>query len=246
VYKCPYCSKNNFNNWKSVRAHVSTCKINNSEFFIDEIVGPIHYTDISLNKENFHNKYKNCKTSIYQIYKIFLKKKIPVSLIKERKFYSKEDCIFYIKEFVYLYNKIPQKRDFEHTKYSEKPHFTTFMKLFGSWNNAIIASGFEPNLNDGLGCRTTAKDGILYRSKLEAYFVDNYLYNKYKYIVEPEYPNSHKLYDFYLPELDLYIELSGGLRPEVLEEKKLINQKLNRKCLFLNSDEVYDNKILIS
>ena len=63
-------------------------------------------------------------------------------------------------------------------------------------------------------------------SRLESTFVNKFLYNKYKYIIEPNYPDSTWRYDWYIPSLDMYIELFGGLRPERLAEKIQLNKLL--------------------
>ena len=58
------------------------------------------------------------------------------------------------------------------------------------------------------GTPKTAKDGIKYRSTFEANFVDKYLYGKnIKYEYEKKYPGSRQKCDFYLTDLDIWIEL---------------------------------------
>jgi len=57
---CPYCKINKkasggfFKDWKAVRAHVSSCSTNNGQYYIDEILGPIYYTDLK-NKDILDN-----------------------------------------------------------------------------------------------------------------------------------------------------------------------------------------------
>ena len=55
--------------------------------------------------------------------------------------------------------KIPQQRDFEYTL--DYPGHNTFIRRFGSWNKAITAAGFEPNIRNTYGIDTVAKDGHL-------------------------------------------------------------------------------------
>ena len=63
--------------------------------------------------------------------------------------------------------------------------------------------------------------------------------------MEPKYPKPyHKYYDWYIPELGLYIELDGGIRPQVTEEKVNINKILKRTCLFIPITEIYKYKQL--
>lgn len=72
--------------------------------------------------------------------------------------YSKKDLTEFIKSFVKNKKRIPTKREVT----SHKP----YVRLFGSWNNAIIAAGFEPNpvmfskkhlANDGHKCDSLAE-----------------------------------------------------------------------------------------
>lgn len=151
--------------------------------------------------------------------------------------WSKESLINNIKEFVRLENRIPQSCEIQ-------PAESIYRHNFGSWNKAIKAAGFIPSTNDGYGNRTFAKDGILYRSKAEAYFVDNFLYSKYSYEYERKYDNHNKYYDFYLPELDLYIELDGEIRPQVIDEKIEINKKENKNLLVIKTKDIYNKKDL--
>ena len=63
---------------------------------------------------------------------------------------------------------------------------------------------------------------------------DLYVYDKFNYVIEPKYPEQyHKWYDWYIPSLDLYIELDGGIRPQATIEKIKINRLLHRKCLII-------------
>jgi hypothetical protein len=72
------------------------------------------------------------------------------------------------------------------------------------------------------------------------------LYNKFVYTIEPEYPKLNLLYDWYLPEIDLYIELDGNLRPETIEYKKIINEKLKRVCLIIDIQDIYKTEYINS
>ena len=69
------------------------------------------------------------------------------------------------------------------------------------------------------------------------------MFKKHDYIYEPKYDNSNKRYDFYLPNLDLYIEVDGQIRhPSIMQEKIRINKEENKKLLILTSKEIYSNK----
>lgn len=156
-----------------------------------------------------------------------------------QKAWTKQEIIHSIQLFVEKHGKIPQTRDFENSdgKYPSNP---TIQKHFGSWNKAIEQSGFEADYNNGFGVRTQGKDGHLYRSKAEAYFADTFLFGQYEYEVEPKYPEPHyKWYDWYISELDCYIELDGGVRPHVIQEKVEINKVLGRTLLVISTKDIY-------
>jgi hypothetical protein len=164
---------------------------------------------------------------------------------------TKNILIRYIQKFYNSYGRIPECRDFLNN--SNYPSYATYINHFGSWVAAVEAAGFIPKIQNGFGINTKALDGHIYRSKAEAYFVDNYLFSKYEYVIEPKYPdNIKKWYDWYIPSLDLYIELVGGLRPEVTADKITINKVLNRRCVFIpinvinrfNTLEELTNKLL--
>jgi hypothetical protein len=151
--------------------------------------------------------------------------------------YTKKEIINYIKLFYEKNNKIPTVKDWQNNL--EYPTSEYVVKIFSSWNNAIEAAGFIPNINSQYGTRTIAKDGILYRSLAETYFVNNFLYEKEKYFYEIKYPEPYnKYYDFYLPERNLYIEIDGGLRPQVIQEKIEINKKLGRNLLVIPTKDI--------
>jgi len=239
LYACPYCGqdsyapsskkKGKFTNWKSISRHLSKCDKNNNSYIISDIHGPIPLeeivnTDIRILRKKYPNtsfkdklKYTNVKKDLLHPY-------------------TQQEVIDAIKIFYSIYNRIPAYREFD-SPYNNYPSTPVIKRLFGTWNSAVAAAGFEPNLQNGFGVDTYGLDGHLYRSKAEAYFSDNYLHNRYKYIIEPKYPKPFlKYYDWYLTDLDIYIELDGGCRPEVIKEKISINTKLNRKVLFINTN----------
>ena len=159
---------------------------------------------------------------------------------------TKDKLIKDIVAFVDTHGKISSSRDFLLASNYDTYNSKTYRKYFGSWNNAILEAGFKPNLQNGFGIDTKALDGHLYRSALEADFCNKFLFGLYNYIIEPRYPNPYnKYYDWYIPSLDLYIELDGGCRPLVLKEKLLINNKLNRKLLVVTASDVYDTNYKI-
>ncbi len=156
-----------------------------------------------------------------------------------------------IRNFYNIFNRIPTRRDFDKTllKNTYTPSYNTIVLQFGSWNNAILESGFS--VNDALfGVKTKALDGIIYRSQLEAYFVDHFLFEKEEYEYEKPYGNGW-LFDFYLSKKDLYIEIDGGFddslsnyRSKMVAKKSycLVNNLILK--IFTN-EEVYRHQVNI-
>ena len=230
---CPYCLKY-FKSWLSVRGHVSHCLLNNKEFCVDLEYGAIHFSELL--DPLVHKRYKN--TTLQGYLKTFKKNNIISPSFSLTNIHTKESILKTIEEFVHKYNYVPSTRDFDSNILY--PNSSTVRYYFSSWNEAIIEAGYNPVIQNGFGASTYGLDDVLYRSKAEAYFSDTYLYNKYNYIVEPKYPKPHyKYYDWYLPKLDLYIELDGGCRPEVILDKIKINLELNRNLLVIPYKLIY-------
>lgn len=237
--KCPYCDKQTFTNWNSVIKHTSKCALNTKEFAIVEDIGPIHYT--AFISSDFKSKYPTISTSrVTDFLKKFKKHKLIDKSFELGIKYSKEEIIRLLKVFYYTEGRLPTTRDWLR-KNDIYPDFSTVIYHFGSWNAAIESAGFQPNLQNGFGVNTIGLDKHLYRSNAEAYFSDNFLYGKYSYIIEPKYPTPYKLYyDWYIEELDLYIELDGGCRPAIIEQKIKINNLLKRELLVLSTSTIYN------
>jgi hypothetical protein len=235
-YYCPYCKatrtkKAIFKSWKSVITHSNYCEHNTNEYIINTISGPIHYTyfldrDVeTLKQELGVSKYRD-----------MLDKFRLAGFIKpdNSKKYTREECITAIQNKAKELGKTPTNEHFRRTE-GKYPCIQYIVEMFGSWNAALTASGLELNYKSTLyGVPTTGLDGHLYRSKAEATFANKFLYGKYEYIIEPKYPDPyHKWYDWYIVDLDIYIELDGNIRPEVSANKKDINKKINRRCLLI-------------
>ncbi len=249
-YKCPYCKMYNyassskkagkFTSWKQVRAHTSRCKDNNRSYVIHEVVGPILVeelinTDVRVLRKKYNIHFAHLLDSLRL-------RGISLPNFNEKLKYSDIDILNSIKQFVDMHGKLPAYRDFKHNS----PCSTTICERFGTWNSALVAAGFTPNTQNGFGTTTRGLDGYLYRSQAEAYFADTFLYNKYTYEIEPKYPKPYaRWYDWYIKELDLYVELDGGIRPEVIILKKQINSKLQRKCLFVTVTDIYNKNFQI-
>lgn len=152
---------------------------------------------------------------------------------------NKQYLTEYLKDIVEKTKIIPVRRDFT-LKNGYLVDRNTVIQVFGTWNafieSANLPTRLECNLNN---CRTVShQDKKLYKSALEAYFVDNFLFEKYQYEYEKPYGNGW-FYDFYLPDLDLYIELDGGLRPQRIQEKIEFNQRLKRNFKVFALNDVY-------
>lgn len=248
-YKCPYCGRNSYakssrkpgkyTDWKSVVRHTSSCNKNDNSFIVTNEYGPISIEEIiTTDPKKLKQRYP--KTSFYDKIK-HLKKLGKLTNIPSFKItHTKESIISSIIDFYNTFSRLPGIRDFSSNNPSY-PNHDTVKTHFGSWNAAIEAAGFIPNIQNGFGINTRGLDAHLYRSSIEAYFCDTYLFGTYEYIIEPRYPEPYyKFYDWYIPSLDLYIELDGGIRPETTKEKININNILNRKCLFLDTDSIYN------
>lgn len=235
-FTCPYCGnsrskKVKYTNWKGVAAHCVRCEAYTGEYVINLDKGPIHYTYF-LDKKPEELKVEFGVTK----YKDMLDKFQVKGFIKPKndKKYSKEECITAIQLKAKLLGKTPTNEHFRKTE-GKYPCIQYITEMFGSWNAALIESGFELHHKSELyGVPTVGLDGHEYRSKAEAFFSDCYLYDKFNYVIEPKYPEQyHKWYDWYIPSLDLYIELDGGIRPQATIEKIKINRLLHRKCLII-------------
>lgn len=251
-YKCPYCGQNSyaksskksgkFQDWASVRSHIVHCKANTHSYTICEYYGPISLNTLNkyLSVRAFKKDYPNCSFSTQQWRTLRINGKTSI----RRNIWNKESCIAALKKFVNLFGRIPTVDDFNTFDLSY-PVQRTLVIYFGSFNKAIEAAGFVPNTQNGFGINTQAKDGKIYRSTPEAYFVDNFLFEKYQYEYEKPYGNGC-FYDFYLPELDLHIELDGGLRPQRIQEKIEFNRKNKINCLVIKTEEIYKKEFRIN
>jgi hypothetical protein len=248
-YACPYCLKNTkyngakFDSWKSIRSHLRRCTLNSKSYMICEYYGPISFRTLESYPSIQAFKKDYPKLSFHSNQWSTLRRRHNLDIFRA---YSKEDCITLIQQFYKENNRIPTGYEFENSS----PERTTIIKIFGTWNSAIKASGFIPSESNGFSIRTKGKDGILYDSKVEAYFSDNYLYGKYTYNYEPKYGDG-RLFDFYIKELDVYIEIDGGFADEVKGYRAKMNNKIqyclenNIKLLVIPFRDIYKNGFTI-
>ena len=230
-YKCPYCGQNSlklnkvpFQDWLQVRNHAKMCKKSDKTYSICTYHGPIKYSEYDRYESIKDLKIDYPNLSFNITYFTTLRKRGIVKIGQKR--WSPETIVSSIKDYYKLYNKVPEERDFTGTKY---PVHNTVIKHCGSWNNAIKLAGFQPNMSDTYGTPTIALDGIKYKSNFEANFVNKYLYNKYSFSYELPYGNGW-YFDFYIKELNLYIEVTDYIKPKRIVDKieycKLNNIKL--------------------
>lgn len=248
IVKCPYCltdskirDNKKFVNWEEVNNHVKNCNLNNKTYIIFKEYGPLKVSYInSFNSiGHFKQEYPNIKCSTY-MWKYY-RNNYGLTLSKGPT-WTKDKVIDKILEVYKNLGKTPTAAEIRNIE--NFPSVTTVQTLFGSWNNAIIAAKLDTNYGNQFGIPTKGIDNRLYRSRAEAYFVDNYLYNKYVYEYEPKYGNGW-YYDFYLPEKDLYIEIDGNCRPDRIKEKVEFNFNKNINCLIISTEDMYEGRIKI-
>ena len=247
-YKCPYCGRDSysesrgskkqgkFENWKSVTAHLPSCDKNNKSYIICQFYGPIEV--YLINKYSSIDEFKRDFPSI-SIHPSRWRTLRNSGIINLRKIvWSKEDCLVAIKDYYNKYKRTPTYNEFNISNFPEYPSGGTICNNFGTWNQAIDEAGLELNEKQ-FGTPTTAKDNILYRSRTEAYFVDNYLYEKYTYEYEPKYINKPWFYDFYIKELNLFIEITDYIDPVRIVDKIKYNKENNINFRLIERSKLY-------
>lgn len=240
---CPYCHQDKtwdnkqFKNWYAVSVHTGHCLKNNGEYFIDSIAGPIHKSELENNSTKYlRYLYPGLKRHPNLIRANFAERGIKLNNYITG--WQKEELLLIGKDFIAEYKSI----DYEKFKYNPSfPSSTTIEKYFGSWNNYLQKLGIK--LNSDFGIKTYGKDNVLYRSKLEADFSNKFLYKKYSYEYEVKYPNPYKfLYDFYIKELNCYVEIAGlASLPWYMDriiKKRKINKELNRKLIIVYPSDI--------
>ena len=142
--------------------------------------------------------------------------------------YTKEDLIGFIRKFVEQKKRIPFKKEVS----SHKP----YVRLFGSWNNAIKAAGFSPNPTK-FAKKHRAFDGHKCDSFAE-FVIDNWFsQNKILHQIHIPYPGSNMSCDFMMD--DTRIEFIG-LKGEAKKYDQLLKKKRNlAKKLGLTVIEIY-------
>lgn len=234
-YKCPYCSsykkKNGslFKNWLGVAEHVHKCAKSTDEYYFNSFYGPI-------SKHLLNSHSSPYIKALFPKLGLSPKHIRTERLEEEYSSWFREELIQKAQEFFETYKRVPTTRDFNNT--DMYPSASSVYKEFGSWKSFIEFAGLE-YVDNSFGVKTISLDGNTYRSINEALFVDKFLYKKFDYIIEPSYPGMKWLYDWYIKDLGVYIELAGGLNPERIQEKIEYNKQLKRKLLVVYPDYIY-------
>ena len=237
MFRCPYCFKctdykgHPLKSWKSVRSHTNKCKMNDKSFMICEYYGPISYTELNKYEsiQCFKRDYPNL--SFTDSHWCNIRRSKQSNIGTHFKKWDKDSIIKAIKKFSNINNRTPTTIDF--TNNPIYPSYNTVVDYFGYWNVALTTAGLKLNDKTNVGIKTKAKDGITYRSKVEALFVDKFLFEKEEYEYEKPYGNGW-LFDFYLPKYNLYIEIDGCFSDEISNYRT----KMNKKIQYCNTNKL--------
>jgi hypothetical protein len=168
-------------------------------------------------RRNFYSANKYCSRNCYTKIANYTKK-IPTDEYKQR-------IIYRIVSFHNQNNRIPVKREFYGM-------YLTTRKLFGTWNNAIKAAGFEPN-PVLFANKFIAKDGHRCDSLTEK-IIDDWLFkNNIEHKRNVFYPNSRYTADFKIGEK--FVEFFG-LKGELKQYDK--NLKIKERIARENKIEL--------
>lgn len=158
--------------------------------------------------------------------------------------YTKDQLLRVLKDFYNQNNRIPTKRDFV-------PTYGAFIRIFHTWNNAIIEAGFSPNpvlfakkyiANDGHKCDSLAEKIIDdWLTSRHINHIKNARYDKTKFTADfkigetfIEFFGLHgqlKSYDRLMKNKLRYIHMHKykliALHPNDIFPKSKLDQKLN-------------------
>src|SRR3989344_617898 len=128
------------------------------------------------------------------------KREIIKRLMKANTKYSKENLVEKIRDFYEKHGRIPLKKELGDNR--------TFRRLFGTWNNAIKAAGFEPN-PELFAKREIARDGHVCDSAAERIIDDWLTENGIYHERNVRYPGTRMTADFLISQKNLMIEYFG-------------------------------------
>ena len=164
--------------------------------------------------------------------------------------FSDEELLNKIRNFVIKNQRIPLRQEFDGTN-RERPYFETYFNRFNKncWSDIlsmIDLNGITYFHNNKFGSgRMILHEGVIYLSHGE-FLIGKYLKEKQiSFEKEVPYNNSNFIFDFYIPEFNLYVEYYG--RSDLEDYKKTIEKKrekyANRKVLEIFKHDNIINKL---
>lgn len=147
--------------------------------------------------------------------------------------YTKNDLVNFIQDFTTKKGRIPLKREVT----SHHP----YIRLFGSWNNAIKQAGFKTNPVK-FAKKHTAFDGHRCDSFAE-FIIDNWLYqHKIPHQVHVRYLNSAMSSDFLINNVRIeFIGLEGEIKryDQLLKKKRILIKKRGLKVIEIYPKDLF-------
>lgn len=159
-----------------------------------------------------------------------------------------EDLIKIIKETTKKLKRVPSRRELKNINDSCR-------KIFGSWNNAILAAGFVPNRShdDRMYKRVNTKaiDGHLCDSISEL-LIDNWLYkNNIPHEKNVSYPTTNHRVDWKIfgKDKEIFVEYFGLANDSPrydrsIKEKEMLCKKQNISLIGIYPKDIYPNVYL--
>src|SRR3989344_3066235 len=166
-----------------------------------------------------------------------------IKCLREAKSYTSEQLIDAIKQFAQKLKRAPAKRELEKIV---KP----CIKVFGSWNDAVLAAGLTPNRShdNRMYKRANAKalDGHLCDSVSEL-LIDNWLYkNNISHERDVRYPTTYHKADWKISANDkkIFIEYFGLANDSPrydrsIKEKEILCRKYNISLIGIYPKDIY-------
>lgn len=138
-----------------------------------------------------------------------------------------KDIIEEVKKYIIKYKRLPLREEFDGINF---PHFLSITRRLGvsKWSDIykhidLSDINYYNDSKHGTGKVYIDENGIVYLSRQEFLIGEWLTNNSIKFEKEVPYGNSNYIFDFYLPEKDIYIEYYGLSHRE--EYKKRIEEK---------------------
>lgn len=157
--------------------------------------------------------------------------------------YTRQQLMDKIKDFRDNFGRIPTKREFYR-------HWQPYLRVFGSWNNAIMSAGFEPN-PEIFARKWKAEDGHPCDSLSEKIIDDFLSKNSISHERSVYYPNQKKFKTDFLINGKFWIEFLGlkgvSKRYDLLfKRKKALAKKNGIKIIELFPGDLFPKERLTS